>query len=64
MTYFSKLSGDSIYLSPMNPNDYELYTRWINDLTTSIPLGNASTNFSILNEKEFVEGAAKFSCTK
>lgn len=59
MTYFNKLNGDMVYLSPMNPDDYEIYTKWINDLSTSIPLGSASRNCSVLNEKEFIDNAAK-----
>ncbi len=32
MTYFKKIIGEKCYLSPMNIEDAEQYTRWMNDL--------------------------------
>ncbi len=32
MQYYKKLIVDSIYLSPMNPDNTDIYTKWINDL--------------------------------
>jgi RimJ/RimL family protein N-acetyltransferase len=29
--YFKKLVGDSVYLSPLNPDDAETFTVWVND---------------------------------
>ena len=31
MKYFKKLVGERVYLSPINPDDYEIYTKWLND---------------------------------
>ncbi len=52
MKYFKKLVGKEIYLSPMNPDDYEIYCEWINDLTTCIPSGIATNNYTLYQEKD------------
>ena len=36
MKYFKKLLGDNIYLSPMNIEDAEVYTKWMNDFACYI----------------------------
>lgn len=59
MKYFPKIKGKNLYLSPINPDDYELYTKWINDLTTSIPLGGATMTYSLMKEKELLEKISK-----
>lgn len=59
MKYFKKLKGESLYLSPINTEDLEVYADWINTLSTTIPMGNASNNFSLLNEKEAIERLSK-----
>jgi len=59
MKYYKKLIGDSIYLSPMNPDDAEIYTKWINDLEISTPLGNASNIYSLEKEREALERLSK-----
>jgi len=38
--YFKKLVGKKCYLSPMDINDAEKYTEWLNDLEVSISLGH------------------------
>lgn len=40
--YFKKIVGEKVYLSPINVEDVEKYTKWVNDLEISINLGNAS----------------------
>jgi RimJ/RimL family protein N-acetyltransferase len=60
MRYFNKLEGDKIYLSPVNVDDAEIYTKWVNDLSTSSLLGTSSTVYSLLAEKEILEGLAKY----
>lgn len=55
MKYFKKLEGDNLYLSPINFDDCEMYTKWINDLSVALPLGNASKIFTIQKEKERLE---------
>jgi hypothetical protein len=32
MTYYRKISGDKVFLSPIDPNDADIYAKWINDL--------------------------------
>lgn len=53
--YFCKLRGEKVYLSPINVDDIELYTRWINNLSTSVPLGQAPQLFSLARERETLE---------
>lgn len=59
MKYFNKIEGDNLYLSPVNVDDCELYTKWINDLSVAVPLGNASQVFTIQKEKEEMEEFSK-----
>lgn len=41
MKYFKKLVGDRIYLSPMNTDDAEKYTEWLNDFKVTDGLGSS-----------------------
>jgi len=59
MRYFKKIVGKKVYLSPININDAEKYTEWINDLNISINLGNAAGVYSIEKEKEILERLSK-----
>ncbi|UCD18022.1 MAG: GNAT family N-acetyltransferase, partial [Candidatus Zixiibacteriota bacterium] len=36
-----KIIGEKCYLTPISKSDVDTYTRWINDLKTTIPLGMA-----------------------
>ena len=42
MKYFKKLTGERVYLSPIDPTDAEIYTKWLNDseITEFITLGS------------------------
>jgi hypothetical protein len=31
MKYFPKVSRGNVYLSPIHTDDYELFTKWMND---------------------------------
>ncbi|GHV42402.1 N-acetyltransferase [Spirochaetia bacterium] len=44
--YFKKLIGEKCYLSPIDPNDAEKFTEWLNDmdLTVTLQLYNAVIN--------------------
>jgi len=55
MRYFKKLVGENIYLSPINLEDYEKYTEWINDLDISLKLGNAHQIYTLQKEQEILE---------
>jgi len=60
MRYFEKISGERLFLSHMNPNDAELYTKWLNDRAVSEPLGNTyAKNLSLPFEREYIEKLAK-----
>lgn len=36
MKYFKKMIGERLYLSPVNADDYEKYTKWANDPAVAI----------------------------
>lgn len=55
MKYFRKLEGERLFLSPISMDDLEQYTAWMNDLSTTVQLGNASTHVSLASEKEYLE---------
>ena len=57
--YFKKLVGDRVYLSPIDKNDYELWTKWVND--TEVTLGTLQTEkiLGIDEEKEVLERLSK-----
>jgi len=55
MRYFKKMIGERIYLSPMNPDDYELYCAWLNDYEVANNLDTYYQNLSIPAEKKFLE---------
>jgi len=59
MKYFKKIIGERIYLSPINVEDVEQYTIWLNDLKTTISLGFADTVMSLSKEKEELEKLVK-----
>lgn len=52
MRYFKKIVGDRIYLSPINIDDAERYTEWINDLEVAINLSSAHKIYSLEEERE------------
>jgi RimJ/RimL family protein N-acetyltransferase len=57
--YFKKLIGEKCYLSPMNINDAEKYTVWLNDLeiTANLSIFHSAINVEI--EKEYLENLSK-----
>lgn len=58
MKYFKKIIGERLYLSPVNPEDAETYTKWVNDLSMSVNLGQAVNVYSLQREKSFLESMA------
>lgn len=52
--YYKKIEGKLCYLSPINQDDYELYTRWLNDLDISIGLMTASKIITPEKEREIL----------
>ena len=55
MRYFKKLIGERIYLSPINLDDTEIYTKWLNDFEVCKGLGNFRMMISLDNERKFLE---------
>lgn len=55
MSYYKKLEGERIYLSPPDPEDAEIYTGWMNDFRVSEGLGNASHVISEAGEQIWLE---------
>ncbi|GAB6088761.1 GNAT family N-acetyltransferase [Spirochaeta dissipatitropha] len=58
MKYFEKISGQRIYLSPINPDDVETYCKWMNDPEVSSRLGNIAMLIDLKKEREFLEKLA------
>jgi RimJ/RimL family protein N-acetyltransferase len=56
---YKKFEGERLYFSPLDINDLQTFTKWINDETLSRGLGNYANNFSELAEKDFLEKACK-----
>ena len=54
MKYFKKLIGKLVYLSPMNMEDVEKYTEWMNDMEITDYINRTSLVISIEAEKEFI----------
>ena len=58
MKYFKKLIGDDIYLSPMNLEDFEIYTKWLNDFKVTEGLG-VNVLVNLIHKKDWTEKALK-----
>ena len=52
MRYFKKIEGKRIYLSPINIEDAEKYTEWLNDLEITINLSMPHKTYTLEQEKE------------
>ena len=52
--YFKKLTGKKCYLSPIDINDVEKYTEWLNDPEVSKYFISYSQMVSIESEKEIL----------
>jgi RimJ/RimL family protein N-acetyltransferase len=59
MRYFKKLVGDNCYLSPINPEDAEIYTKWLNDLEVTINTTIVRQMISLPAEEEMLEELSK-----
>jgi len=57
--YFKKLAGKKCYLAPLDVNDAEKYTAWLNDLEVTEYLLVYPHIISIENEKGFLEKLSK-----
>ena len=59
MKYFKKIQGERLYMSPINPDDYEIYTKWMNDPKVVNGLGGYGKVYALLKEKECLEKMIK-----
>ena len=59
MKYFKKLEGEHVYISPMNPGDAEIYTKWLNDPEIVKYLSVHNGLISLLGEKDYLEEFSK-----
>ena len=59
MKYFPKISRGNIYLSPINPEDYEIWTKCMNDTRITDGLNQTKRIISLNSEKEFLEKYSK-----
>ena len=57
--YFRKMAGNTCYLSPMNTNDAEKFTEWLNDLEITVNLTLYNSVINTENEKTFLESLSK-----
>lgn len=59
MRYFKKMVGENIYLSPINVEDYEIYTKWMNDSSVTDNIGSTQKVTTLEKEKEWLENNNK-----
>jgi RimJ/RimL family protein N-acetyltransferase len=59
MKYFKKLVGKKCYLSPINVDDYEIFTQWLNDVEVTKNLNLIDKNITLLSEKEALINISK-----
>ena len=57
--YFKKLIGKNCYLSPIDVNDVETFTEWLNDMEILTNLQLYSGIVSLENEKTFLNNLSK-----
>lgn len=61
MKYFEKIKGERLFLSPMNEEDAEIYTKWMNDQDITEKLGNYHRMISLKDEKKYLENETGYS---
>ncbi len=59
MRYFRKLVGTKCFLTPVNVDDAETYTAWLNDLEVTRTLGLAGSPISLGYERQILEKVAQ-----
>lgn len=52
--YFKKLVGKRCYLSPINAEDYEKYTQWVNDMEVGVGMLFSSSIITPAREKDIL----------
>jgi len=59
MKYFKKIEGEKVFISPINHDDYEVFTKWKNDLEDVVMMGWDRVSYGVLMEKNNLENIAK-----
>ena len=59
MKYFPKISRGNIYLSPVNIEDCEIMTKWMNDSRITDGINTTKSITSIQKEKDFLENISR-----
>ena len=59
MKYFKKLVGERVYISPMNIEDAEIYTKWLNNQEITKYLSVHNSLISLSGEREYLETFSK-----
>ena len=54
MKYFKKLVGENIYLSPLNVEDAEIFTEWLNDFEITDYIGRSGEITTLESEKVYL----------
>ena len=57
--YFKKLIGQKCYLSPINPDDAEKFSEWLNDLEVLVNISYYSHVLNLLSERAALEELSK-----
>jgi RimJ/RimL family protein N-acetyltransferase len=57
--YFKKLIGNKCFLSPIDPNDAEKFTEWLNDLELTINLTLYNSIINVESEQIFLNNLSK-----
>jgi RimJ/RimL family protein N-acetyltransferase len=57
--YFKKLVGKKVYLSPIDVNDAEVFTEWLNDIELLVNLQLYNGIISVENEKVLLDNLSK-----
>ncbi|MDR2190211.1 MAG: hypothetical protein LBP53_03300 [Candidatus Peribacteria bacterium] len=55
MKYFPKIVGEKVYLSPLHPEDYELFTKRMNDSNITDGTGGTCFLCTLTGERRRVE---------
>lgn len=66
MSYYKKLVGDRIYLSPKSVSDETIdkFTEWMNDFQVTDYTGRSGQITTFQGEKEWLEGSVKNTCNR
>jgi len=57
--YFKKIVDKNLYLSPINIDDVEQFTEWVNNIDLTVNLSIAPCIFTIEQEKQILENLCK-----